>query len=59
MGALIVERVESKSLNFEFFWKDVKDAENAANTLKIYFLDFLLFCLAIFWMFLKTVDKIR
>jgi hypothetical protein len=48
MGALIVERVESKSLNFEFFWKDVKDAENAANTLKIYFLDFLLFCLAIF-----------
>lgn len=56
MGALIAERVESKSLNFEFFWKDVKDAENAANTLKIYFL---LFCLAIFWMFLKTVDKIR
>jgi hypothetical protein len=42
MGALIVERVESKSLNFEFFWKDVKDAENAANTLKIYFFGF--FC---------------
>jgi hypothetical protein len=24
MGALIAEHVESKSLNFEFFWKDVK-----------------------------------
>lgn len=40
MDALIAEYVENKFLNFELFWKDVKNVENDSNMLKIYFLDF-------------------
>jgi hypothetical protein len=43
MSALKIERVESKFINFEFFWKDAENSKNDANTSKIYFLDFLLF----------------
>ena len=39
MDMLIVERVESKFLNFKFFWKDIKNDANASKM----FLSFLLF----------------
>jgi hypothetical protein len=49
MDALIAEYVENKILNFELFWKDVKNVENDSNMLKIYFLDF--FCFSLFFIF--------
>jgi hypothetical protein len=48
MDALIAEYVENKFLNFELFWKDVKNVENDSNMLKIYFLDFFLFFIIFF-----------
>jgi hypothetical protein len=44
MNALIVEHVENK---FEFFLKDIENAESNTNTSNIY----------IFWIFLKADNK--
>jgi hypothetical protein len=44
MNALIVEQVENK---FEFFLKDIENAESNTNTSNIY----------IFWIFLKADNK--
>lgn len=44
MDALIVEHVENK---FEFFLKDIENAESNTNTSNIY----------IFWIFLKADNK--
>jgi hypothetical protein len=56
MDALIAEYVENKFLNFELFWKDVKNVENDSNMLKIYFLDFFF---VFHYFFLKTINKMR
>jgi len=40
MCTLIVERVESKFLDFKLFWKDVKNVENNTNTSRTYFFNF-------------------
>jgi len=57
MDALIAEYVENKILNFELFWKDVKNVENDSNMLKIYFLDFFLFFIIFFWKLLIKWGK--
>jgi hypothetical protein len=46
MCVLIAERVESKILDFELFWKDIENAENNTNTSRTYFFNF--FILKIF-----------
>jgi hypothetical protein len=43
MDVFIVEHIENKFLNFEFFLKDIENAENNANTSIIY-MDFLESC---------------
>jgi hypothetical protein len=57
MNPLKNERVESKVLNFNFFYKkDTENIENDSNTLKIFFYFMLFFF--IFWiLFLKMFKK--